>query len=251
MKIFGPGGLPGPVRPPLTGRLLRRSAASSSCTNRREDVARQSSGRHTGGDPPRPCEQASDAPLPRPYVVPSLPSSIGQDWEASPCPCGGGEPVRGSPSRSNRRKRGFLPCCHRRVPHPGPARLGALPGVPSALLADLSVAGLGDRRRLRNSLQAPLTACCHQLLELRGVHLLQLFQGAGDALLDSLGGHTERLVQPRMRACALFKSPAAAESQRSCTAWWTCSAFAASAAATTARVPSLWSWKTRAEKISS
>src|SRR5215218_2886546 len=76
MKTFGPGGLPGSVRPPLIGRLLRRSAASSSCTNRREDVARQSSGRHTGGDLPRPCEQASDAPLPPTYVVLSLPSSM-------------------------------------------------------------------------------------------------------------------------------------------------------------------------------
>src|SRR6266511_190445 len=200
MKTFGPGGLPGSVRPPLTGRLLRRSAASSSSTNRREDVARQSSGRHTGGDPPRPCEQASDAPLPRPYVVPSLPSSIGKDWEASPRPCGGGEPVCGSPSRSNRRNAAF-PCCHRRVPHPGSRtqdRRGSTRsrGCRPPLLADLIVAGLGDRRRLRNSLQAPLAACCHQLLKLRGVQRLEFFQRAGYAVVDTLAWCPQRLVDP-------------------------------------------------------
>src|SRR6266511_6385513 len=156
MKTFGPGalgpgGLPGSVRPPLTGRLLRGSAASSSCTNRREDEARQSSGRHTGGDPPRPCEEASDAPLPRPYVAPSLPSSIGKDWEASPRPCGGGEPVRGSTSRSNRRKRGFSV-----LPSAGPAlrtraAQHALGGAP---LGGELVTGRGNRRRRTDRLQA-------------------------------------------------------------------------------------------------
>ena len=54
----------------------------------------------------------------------------------------------------------------------------------------------GRRSRLGKSLQAPFAACCDQLLELRGVHLLQLFQGARtsrkpDRLIDWAG---ERVV---------------------------------------------------------
>src|SRR5438034_52493 len=190
MKTFGPGGLPGSVRPALTGRLLRRSAASSSSTNRREEVARQSSGRHAGGDPPRPYEQASDAPLPRPYVVPSLPSRIGNDWEASPRPCGGGEPYAAA------RRARTAPTRLFRAAIGGSRTQGSAPSTRAAStrsrgavrpLADLVVAGPGDRRRLTNSLQAPLAACCHQLLKLRGLQRLPFFQRAGYAVVDTVG----------------------------------------------------------------
>jgi hypothetical protein len=63
--------------------------------------------------------------------------------------------------------------------------------------------GLAEHGRIWKCLQASLAVCRDERFQLCGAQLLELFHGARCAVLYSLGGHTERLIDPwdqRLRA---------------------------------------------------